>query len=202
MTAAVLDVGVASRALSGERSSGDRHVIQPWADGVLVGVVDGVGHGEEAARAAERAVEILRAHPDEPVVALLRRCHAQLRGTRGAAMSLASIDRRDGSLSWAGVGNVEGALVHHAPRAAPRHEHILLRGGLCGVQMVPPLVARLAIQPGDLLALATDGMRGDLVPFLGAPDPPQRIADLILRRNSTGRDDALVLVARYLGEGA
>src|SRR5437867_365164 len=43
---------VATLALEGERESGDLHLVQPVTDGVLIAVVDGLGHGEEAAAAA------------------------------------------------------------------------------------------------------------------------------------------------------
>src|SRR5690242_3053400 len=102
--------GVAGRALTGEGESGDRHVVAEHSSGVLIGVVDGLGHGPEAAEAALTAVEVLVHHVGQPIVTLVSLCHESLRKTRGAALSIASIDIA-GDLEWIGVGNVEGVLV-------------------------------------------------------------------------------------------
>jgi hypothetical protein len=52
-----------------------------------------------------------------------------------------------------------------------------------------------------VLVLATDGIRHDFVANLN-PGPPQAMADRILHQYAKGTDDALVLVAQYLGGGA
>src|SRR5947207_903859 len=106
----LLDWGVAVAALPGEGACGDLHLVQPFANGVLVAVVDGVGHGVEAAAAAAVAVATLQARAHEDVAQLLRRCHEALRPTRGAALTVASFNAADGTMTWAGVGSVEGVL--------------------------------------------------------------------------------------------
>src|SRR6266498_3005483 len=95
----VVEWAVAGLALGGHgehRESGDLHVIVRHPDGALVAVIDGLGHGAEAALAARTAALLLDAHRDEPVLALVQRCHDGLRQTRGVAMSLASFDTRSG----------------------------------------------------------------------------------------------------------
>src|ERR1043166_5109907 len=86
---ALLDWGVAASALPGQAQSGDAHLVKAVATGVLVAVVDGLGHGAEAATAARTAVHTLAEHAAESVLALLQRCHVALKGSRGVVMSLA-----------------------------------------------------------------------------------------------------------------
>src|SRR2546422_418308 len=120
---ALIEWGVASLALPGEAESGDRHLVKPVGTGVLVAVVDGLGHGAEAASAAKAAVAALERHASESPVPLLERCHRALKGTRGAVMSVAAFSRHDRSMTWVGVGNVEGLLVYGdgaARSGAPR----------------------------------------------------------------------------------
>src|SRR5256885_9190382 len=62
---ALIEWGVASLALPGEAESGDRHLVKPVGTGVLVAVVDGLGHGAEAAAAAQAAVAALERHATE-----------------------------------------------------------------------------------------------------------------------------------------
>ena len=60
--AALIDWGVATLTLPGERESGDLHLVKPVRAGVLVSVVDGLGHGAAAAAAARAAVAALNRH--------------------------------------------------------------------------------------------------------------------------------------------
>src|SRR5262245_34806908 len=90
-----VDCAVAGLALTGQDVSGDLHLVQPFDHGVLVAAVDGLGHGPAAASAARAAVATLAAHAHESVVLLLKRCHEELRETRGAVLTLASFNIAD-----------------------------------------------------------------------------------------------------------
>jgi phosphoserine phosphatase RsbX len=85
------------------------HVFQEFPSGVLVAVIDGLGHGEEAGLAADLAARAMADHAEEAVESLARPCHQTLRGTRGAAMSLASFDWRTQTVTCLAVGNVEAS---------------------------------------------------------------------------------------------
>ena len=160
--------------------------------------IDGVGHGDEAAAASKIAVTTLEMYSDESVLALLRRCHEELKKTRGVVLSLASYNVRESAMTWLGVGNVEGRLLRADPQAQPRQESLLLRGGVVGGQL-PTLYASLVpVAPGDTLSFATDGVRSDFSEGLTVSDAPQRTADRILAQYGKHTDDALVLVARYV----
>jgi phosphoserine phosphatase RsbX len=195
----VLDWGVASLALHGETVSGDLHVVQPFPNGVLVAAVDGVGHGAEAAAAANIAIATLKAHPHESVLPLLKRCHDDLRETRGAVLTIASFKLLDGTITWAGVGNVEAVLLRADAKGAPPRDYVMLLGGVVGLQLPPLRGFVIPVSPGDTLILATDGIRSGFAEGLPLENSPQQIADRILSRDAKGTDDALVLVARYLG---
>src|SRR5438034_1086567 len=83
---ALIEWGVASLALPGEAESGDRHLVKPVGTGVLVAVVDGLGHGAEAAAAAQAAVAALERHATESPVPLIERCNsAPIRSSLGTA---------------------------------------------------------------------------------------------------------------------
>ena len=195
---ALVDWGVSARAHGGETDSGDLHVVAPFEHGVLVGAVDGLGHGSEAAEAARIAVEVLTRHAGERPALLVPRCHAALRRTRGVVLSLASIDEASRTLTWLGIGNVEGVLFRTAKAANPQRETVLLRSGVVGYQLPALRETTLALSGGDVLVFATDGIRhgfGD-EPAIGRE--PQELADDIVARYGKEDDDALVLVARYL----
>ncbi len=193
----IIDWGWAGSALDGT-DSGDLHVVAPFEGGALIGLVDGLGHGPEAAAAARAAVLALEAHAGESVLALIARCDDALRKRRGAVVSIASFHVRDASLTWIGVGNVDGVLLRARRRRERPDEGLLVRGGVVGYQLPPLRATALPVEPGDLLVLNTDGVRPGFTEGLAREDPPQEIAESILARHATGLDDAHVVVARLL----
>jgi phosphoserine phosphatase RsbX len=188
---------VAARPIAGEHVSGDRHVAVS-STRLVVAVIDGLGHGPEAAHAAGRAAEIVETHPDERPDALLRRCHDALRSTRGAAMTVASIDPVVGEMTWLGVGNVQATVLQRRTRDA-RREWVPLRGGVVGYLLPALRPGTVRLQRDDVLVLATDGVRPVFGEWPAPAEAPQDVADRILADQSRGTDDALVLVARYRG---
>src|SRR5436190_24156041 len=102
METQLLDWAVASRAFPGQTSTGDRAVVKAFPTGTLVAVVDALGHGPEAAAAADKAVAVLERHAHEPLPSIVQRCHTDLIGSRGVVMSLASFKPSDHSMSWLG----------------------------------------------------------------------------------------------------
>jgi phosphoserine phosphatase RsbX len=194
----LIEWSVAARPLEDHGESGDRCLVRECSSGSLVAVVDGLGHGHEAAAAAHAALSVLAANADEPLVPLMARCHESLRATRGAVLSLAVFSARDSFMTWAGVGNVDGILLRGA--AAPgRPERLLVQAGVVGRRFPPLRPCRLPVRRGDTLILATDGIRSDFVDGLRPGGAPRPTAERILAGHGTATDDALVVVVRYLG---
>jgi serine/threonine protein phosphatase PrpC len=195
----LLHWGVATLALEGQTESGDLHLVRTVQDGALIAVVDGLGHGEEAAVAARLAVTTLEQYIEEPPLSLLQRCHVALKGSRGVVMSLARFDAPHGTMTWLGVGNVEGVLHHADWSERSARASLITRGGIVGSEVPAVQAAVIPVGAGDTLVFATDGIGGGFLADVSARDEPQRMADQILARHGKGTDDALVLVARYLG---
>jgi negative regulator of sigma-B (phosphoserine phosphatase) len=194
-----MDWSIASRPIAGEVVSGDLHLVKPFDHGVLVAVVDGVGHGDEATAAAQSAVAILESHSNESVISLVRRCHEALTESRGVVMTVASLNALENTITWLGVGNVEGRVLRADRSATHPAESVLLRGGLVGYQLPALQASVIPVTAGDVLILATDGIRDTFADNLGMSEAPEHMASHILERHFKGTDDALVLVARYLG---
>ena len=201
----LIEWGVAARPFPGQTVSGDLHVVTPFPDGVLVAVIDGLGHGHSAAVAARTVSAALEGRAHESPISLLGRCHEGLKRTRGAVMSIASFNAPARRMTWVGVGNVEGMLLRSGTdgrATGQRDEALITRGGVVGYQIPPLRETEILVNGGDTLVLATDGLDGRFADALTPGDPPQRVADRILERHGKTTDDALVLVARYMGEAA
>jgi serine phosphatase RsbU (regulator of sigma subunit) len=190
---------VASRAIPGQAVSGDLHVVSAFPHGVLLGVVDGLGHGDEATAAARTAVNVLAENAGESVITLVHRCHRALQHTRGAVMTLVSINASDGTATMLGVGNVEAALLRANPQGGCARESVLLRGGVVGYQLPALHASFVPFAPGDVMVFATDGVREDFAELLNLNDPPAELVDRIMARKFRGTDDGLVLACKYLG---
>jgi negative regulator of sigma-B (phosphoserine phosphatase) len=196
----VVEAASAILTLPGQTESGDRHIVAQVPQGVLAAVVDGLGHGPEAAAVAERAIGVLGSYANsEPLPALVRRCHNALGGTRGVVMSLAVFEVPDQTMTWLGVGDVEGRLLIKIDKKRYAPESLLLRPGVVGQRLPPlkPSVARVA--RGDLVIFATDGIDPNFAENLSVDNPPEAIANHIVKSYSKRTDDALALVVRYLG---
>jgi len=194
----VIDWSVAEEACPGQRESGDRYLVKTLPSGVLVAVVDGVGHGKDAGLAAALAVAELESLQTSSLIPLIRSCHQKLQGTRGAVLSLAFFSTADGTITWLGVGNVEGVLLRNSQRSMPEQESLLLRGGVVGADLPSIAASIVPVSCGDVLIFATDGIRSGFASDLKMNGSTEDTAQLIMRRHWRKTDDALVLVARYV----
>ncbi len=190
-----------ARPRPGEHVCGDRMIaVDVNGTGALVGVLDGLGHGAEAAEAANRGAEVLQAARADPLDTLVQRCHRALSGTRGAAMTLARIDFETDTLSWVGIGNVAADLVAKHPAGVELRSSARLVGGIVGYRIPETLTPqKVPIRPGDLLVVASDGIVEGHLDDIDFSATALAIADHILRSHGMANDDALVLAARHRG---
>ncbi|MCC6525853.1 MAG: SpoIIE family protein phosphatase [Polyangiaceae bacterium] len=192
------EIGVAGRPHPAARVCGDDACAVRRADGLLCAVADGLGHGAEARAAAALAIaEVRRAGAAGlDLRALLAAADRALVRTRGAVMGLARLDRVRGELEVAGAGNV---MLRVLPVSGPtrRFEGTPMVLGSGRRPARAPRSETLALVPGDLVVLASDGLRTGLE--LGEPGVrlahPAVVAAHLLAEFARDHDDALVLVA-------
>src|SRR5262245_19889748 len=99
--------GAVCRAKQNQTVSGDLYLVQEHSESrMLAAVVDGLGGGEEAARAARAAEQVIQQHPEWPLQELVQRSHVALHSTRGAVIGLLRLDAQSHKVSYVGVGNI------------------------------------------------------------------------------------------------
>lgn len=195
-----LEWAVAGQALAGEPVSGDAWIALDLGGSALVGAIDGLGHGPAAAEASARATKIVTQHPDEPLESLFELCHQAMEGTRGGAMTLVRIDPDAATLSWLGIGNVAAYIIRTGPTHSIVAHAVMLRGGIIGYRMPPPLPARESeLLPGDLLLLGTDGLSSGFEDSVDLSAPTGQLATDLLEQFAKDSDDALVMAVRHRG---
>lgn len=180
-----------------ESACGDLYLIKNYRDQVLVAAVDGLGHGEEAFKASEKALETLNLFTNQSLISLINTCHQKLKKTRGVVMSLAVFDIWEQTMTWTGVGNVEGVLYRNDENEFTGNENIIIRGGVVGYKLPFLKATMVSISPGDTLIFTTDGVHRNFVNDVNMKDSPEQIVKKIASDHIDHSDDALVLVARY-----
>jgi len=185
-----LKTGGFSRPYKGLSICGDSFVIEESEGTVLAAVIDGLGHGYESSVAAERASEVIREHARLPVEAILRRCHEELRVTRGAAVGILKIEE-GGEGQFCGIGNIEvQALNGQAPS-------VFCLAGIVGHNVRASKVMPFTMKPGDIYCVMSDGIstRGNLKACL--PGAPETVARRIVESWGKDHDDATALILGF-----
>ena len=193
---ALIEWGQAGLPLPGNAESGDRCLVQVENGFATFAVIDGLGHGRDAALASGAVIEVLEEHGDEAIFQLFRRCHTRLQSTRGAAMALARYEPAPHRIQWIGAGSVRGILLRGKAGGGTRQQQMLIYSGTVGVKLPTLEVSVSPAEPGDTLFLATDGVGGDFAGSLRYGEPPQAQADRLFASYRNHTDDALILVAR------
>jgi hypothetical protein len=193
-----VDWAVCATPYPGQARSGDAFVVRPTATGILVGVVDGLGHGHEAADVADAVVATIEATEGPSPTAYLVACHQALLGSRGAAMTLSIIEPDRGRLLWVAVGNVEAVVVRRSRGGAPAMRwSVPLRGGVVGSRLPPLHESTVSLAPGDVLVSATDGVAPAFLDGVDVSIPASTLARRLHGRYAKTTDDSLMLAARW-----
>lgn len=189
-------VGVVCLPFPGEDQCGDAWSIDTLGHDLNLLVADGLGHGPEAAKAANAAIAVMPQHENTSPGGILQCIHLSLRGTRGAAVAIAQISRERHQVGFAGVGNITVSIFdHNACR------QLLSHNGIVGHNMRKLQELSYHWPREGLLIAHSDGMgtRWDLQAYPGlAESHPTLIAAVLYRDFNRGRDDVTVVVVREM----
>ena len=191
---ATLAAGVVCAEKPGEPVCGDSWMVMQGRGRLIALVVDGLGHGLDAATAARAAVEAVRskAHLDAP--ALMDAVHGALRPTRGAAAALAMLQPESELCSFCGIGNISASI-----RTAGVSRAMVSHNGTLGHQVRKIQEFQYPFPKGSLLLMHSDGLatHWDLASYPGIEARhPALVAAALYRDHSRGRDDVTVLTVR------
>lgn len=189
-----MQFGVVSRALKGQTTCGDAYFIKEFENKVLIAVIDGLGHGTDAAIAANTAVEHIKNNYKKSLTEIIKGCHKEMKKTRGAAIGIALIDLNRFTLKYTCVGNIRVRVK------SQRTINPVSINGILGYNLCKVREEEFPFNPKDLIILHSDGISGkfdlNLYPpkFLG--QHPQIIAERITAEFGRRTDDLTIVVAR------
>ena len=188
------EYGVSAKALQGDQC-GDSGITLEQKGILLCAVIDGVGHGPNAAIAAVTAKNYIEANAEAPLTEILQGVHEVLKSTQGAVACLCRIDLNSGQLSMAGIGNITCRIFRGLDS-----ERLLSRDGILGYMVSTPREHTRKLDNADLLLMHSDGVREhfELFEYPGllkgnAASVAARVVDTLGKNN----DDASCLAVRF-----
>ncbi|MDP2901830.1 MAG: ATP-binding protein/SpoIIE family protein phosphatase [Methylovulum sp.] len=190
-----LDIGAVSRPKQGFDVNGDAYLIKREHSGsCLIAVIDGVGHGARAQRAARTAEHYIDHHSDQPIPGIFRGIDLACQATSGVVMALAYFDHGNSTLTFASIGNIEAKVVGGDEKVS-----LLLKRGILGRQAPAPIISRHRWSPGQALVLHSDGVssRWNWHEFAHLGEKPaQFIAEQMHRKLQKDSDDATLIFVK------
>jgi anti-sigma regulatory factor (Ser/Thr protein kinase) len=180
--------------IAGETQCGDAYTFSSSPDKTRILLIDGLGHGNDAADAASEAVLAFHRHIGEEIAEVLQYIHDNLKKTRGGVGAIAQIEPLAGTLSFVGVGNISGAVF-----TGDSARSLVSSNGLLGSTFPKLKVFQYEWQSDSCLIMHSDGLqtRWDLSRYPGLRGKcPATIAGILLRDFRRVADDSSIVVAK------
>lgn len=193
--APALTVGAVCLPVHGEEACGDAWSMHLNPDICLFLLADGLGHGPDAAIAANFAVSLFDRPAASSPEEWVRVIHAGLVKTRGAAVAVAELNLVHGCVRYAGLGNISGLILE-----ADTTLNLISHNGTAGV--VANKIQQLDYpwpKNHGVLLLHSDGLatHWSLQDYPGlAYKHPALIAGVLYRDHRRHHDDSTVIVAK------
>lgn len=196
-----LEIGVATRNHPFSEVNGDAYIIKQGETSVTLSVIDGLGHGEQARRAAWTAREYIERHYDQPLDSIFSGTGTACSGTRGVVLAIVRFSWEPAPtqgpaeirFSHASVGNIECKVF-----GSPHPISFIERRGVVGVNAPKPVISSHIWGPAMKLVMYSDGLRTNWrwadFPELADAEINRAAAALLHRLGK--EDDATVMVVR------
>jgi anti-sigma regulatory factor (Ser/Thr protein kinase) len=193
-------IGLVSRPIFGETVSGDNWAVRFQDTSLIILVADGLGHGVLAADASRAAVDAFNRTVDPSPAGVVHSIHSALRGTRGAAVAVASVEIDDAKVRFAGLGNIAGTIV-----GSEKSQAMVSHNGTAGheVRQIKEFVYPWSRE--SIIVMHSDGLSSswNASAFPGFHrQHPAVMAALLYREAERKRDDACIIVGRQWSEEA
>lgn len=188
------EIGAVCLPMHQGEGCGDGWSVRMESDHLEFIAVDGLGHGEFAAMAADEAIRIFEGSSEANLEMRMQDLHGALKKTRGAAVALGEIKSGGPKLRFVGVGNISGAVFGYL-----RSQSMVSCNGTVGHVVNRLKQFEYPWSRDSILVLHSDGLssKWDLKDYPGLQmRHPAVIAGVLYRDHHRSTDDANVLVIR------
>ena len=181
------------RPCVGQILSGDEIVLCRQADYIVVGVIDGLGHGKKASEVAQNIKAYIQEHHFLALDTLLSQAHEVFKGSQGAVVALAKIFA-NGQAQYIGLGNIETRLL-----SSQRNLILLPRDGALGIRSRRIEMTLWQMEANEILLFYSDGISNQIMkegnlPFIRSTADIQRNIEIF----GKSHDDAALFYLHKL----
>ncbi|WXG47235.1 MAG: ATP-binding protein [Candidatus Atabeyarchaeum deiterrae] len=165
--------------------------MKEWNEQTLLAVIDGLGHGEDAAVASTKARQYVLENHTRDVEQIVSGLHTHLHGTRGVVAGIVRIDRIAHRLIFCGIGNIDVSIVAEPPM------HPTSLNGILGANARKIMKFGYTYDTLRMVILHSDGVsaRFSLSDYPLLYEQPQFVAERILGEWGNRNDDATIVIA-------
>jgi anti-sigma regulatory factor (Ser/Thr protein kinase) len=180
-----------------EEVCGDGYAVVQTKSMVKIMFGDGLGHGQHAKEAVDMARNFFFDSDHTDPVEIIRTMHDGVRRTRGLVTSVAVLDKKAGTWSLCGVGNILTRLY-----SGIEYRNYMSYNGTVGLNI--PKTMNATVIPADRhqhLIMCSDGIltRWDLSKYPSAfKHDLLLLAGALYKDFSRGNDDASILIAKVV----
>lgn len=190
-----IDYHLCRQSLTGVMEEcGDTGTVMIRGRECFLALVDALGHGSRAREIAVLAEEYFLGHGDDGPAEIIRGLHKHLEMTRGAVAAACRLHLDTGLLRYCGIGNISLRIFGSRPRK------LNFREGILGYMIPPAIEKQEKLEPGEILILASDGIREHYEPA-EYPDilmgNARQIAESFMKKLRKEIDDASCIALRY-----
>jgi len=182
-------------AKPGEKVSGDGGTIRQVGNKTLVFLGDGLGHGEFAKEAIDKALEAFNESNCSEPSDIIREVHAAVKKTRGLVGTIGVLDHQSKEWQISGIGNIATRL-----QRGVEYKNYSSYNGIIGLN-IPGRIEnnRYEMEKFQQLILCSDGIktRWDIMhyPSILKYDP-MLLAAAIYKDHSRRTDDMTILIVK------
>ena len=170
--------------------NGDNYLIEKDEDTILMGVIDGLGHGTKASEASKKARNYVKKHTDLNLNELIWGCHEAIKNTRGAVMGLARIDTNLRTLNYAGIGDTEACILND------KHKRPISRPGIVGHNIRKVSTYEYDLSKGFAFYIHSDGISRRFKPDdYPLKKEPEKAIQMIVKDWGRETDDVTFILA-------
>jgi negative regulator of sigma-B (phosphoserine phosphatase) len=181
----------------GQFVCGDSFFTHEADDYFIMGIVDGLGSGKEASKAANKAVECFREHQSSEVSEIIQNCNQSLLHTRGGVAAIMKLDFAQSMVSFSGVGNIQFIMF-------PENQTGTLRAmalpGFLGGRPIKSKTYQYKYQSNTPFLMFSDGLqlKSSIQQKIRWMNAPQDHVEQILSEFPKAEDDITVIAGRTI----
>ena len=140
---------------SGEQVCGDGFFYKQTRDKLSILLGDGLGHGPEAAKAVNCAIDTFKRTEEDNPVEMIRIIHESVKRTRGLVATVANFDFKDKSWRICGVGNIATRMTSYISSKAYVSYNGIIGHNIAGSMKMH----EVPYEPGQTIILCSDGIK-------------------------------------------